>query len=92
MRAHYIPQTDPESLVDPEAPVWSGAAAERLSLTGTPLALQPTPANRGAWAGKKIEAVEAQGRLARMARTSTRPRTRREEVAVQRTIEWSSWQ
>jgi len=47
-----------EKLLDPDAPAWTRADEDSLSLIGTPAGLQPTAAIRNTWTNRKIGAVE----------------------------------
>jgi steroid C-25 hydroxylase gamma subunit len=47
-----------ETLLDPDAKLWSGLGATEVSLEGTPLSLQPSPYVKIAWRGKAIGAVK----------------------------------
>jgi DMSO reductase family type II enzyme heme b subunit len=57
MRARYVPTSELEALLDPDAPEWSRAGSEDLKLEGTPLGMQPTGHIREAWSGRKIGSV-----------------------------------
>lgn len=57
MKARYVASLGPRSLIEPDSRLWHGAGTERLALTGTPLALQPTAAIQVSWRGKSIGAV-----------------------------------
>jgi DMSO reductase family type II enzyme heme b subunit len=59
MQAAYVSGVALDALLDPDAPAWSKARAERVPLMGTPVGLQPTDAIRNAWAGKTIGAVKS---------------------------------
>ncbi|MCP3983435.1 MAG: hypothetical protein GY723_03550 [bacterium] len=58
MLASYLPDTDLEVLLDPDASAWRAGASETLPLTGTPLGMQPTAAIRASWIDRRIGAVD----------------------------------
>ncbi|MFQ5697576.1 MAG: ethylbenzene dehydrogenase-related protein [Myxococcota bacterium] len=57
MKALYVASLGPRSLLEPDSRLWQGAGTERVPLTGTPLALQPTAAIQVSWRDKPIGAV-----------------------------------
>jgi DMSO reductase family type II enzyme heme b subunit len=59
MQVPLVASTSLEELLQPDAPVWRGARAQRIGLIGTPLGLQPTAAVRVAWMNRRIGAVSA---------------------------------
>ena len=52
-------QASRETLLDPEASQWNGAATETIALKGTPLALQPSPYVKAAWKGREIGKIKS---------------------------------
>jgi DMSO reductase family type II enzyme heme b subunit len=57
MQVPFVASPSLEELLQPDAPLWRGARAERVALMGTPVGLQPTAAVRVAWTNRKIGAV-----------------------------------
>lgn len=57
MQVPFVSSSSLEELLQPDAPLWRGARAERVALMGTPVGLQPTAAVRVAWTNRKIGAV-----------------------------------
>jgi DMSO reductase family type II enzyme heme b subunit len=57
MQVPFVAATSLEELLQPDAPLWRGARAERIALMGTPVGLQPTAAVRVAWTNRRIGAV-----------------------------------